>query len=257
MSTGLVTRFMLANKALARKVEKRLPNARVDLGSEHEQVVARYMNARTGAVVADIGGGRSSRFARLRTSQSTARIVAVDVSAEELELNTDADEKRVADATRKLPFADQEVDLVISSAVLEHLRPVEGFVAESSRVLKPGGYAIHTFSTKFAPYAIANQLLPQPLSKRIVHFIEPGSEGILGFPAYYDQCYASAITRLHLKHGFEVVDLRASYYQSTYFSFFFPFYLLSALWDLGTYAAGVKNLARSLLLVARKRGDAA
>jgi ubiquinone/menaquinone biosynthesis C-methylase UbiE len=248
---------MLGNKALARRVERRLPNARVDLGGEHEQVIARYMNAREGAVVADIGGGRSSRFARLRKPRSTATIVAVDVSAEELELNADADEKRVADATRKLPFADGEVDLVTSSAVLEHLRSVEGFVAESSRVLKPGGHAIHHFSTKFAPYAIANQLLPKPVSKRIVHFIQPGTEGILGFPAYYDQCYASAITRLHVKHGFEVVDLRAAYYQSTYFDFFLPVYLLSVLWDLGTYAAGVKNLARSLLLVARKRNGGA
>jgi ubiquinone/menaquinone biosynthesis C-methylase UbiE len=256
VSRQLVNRFMFANKAICQRVERGLPNARVDLRTGYEHVVAQYMNSCPGAVVADIGGGRSSAFASLRSPQSTARIVAVDVSATELELNADADEKRVADVTRNLPFGDGDVDLVTSSAVLEHLRPLEVFVAESSRVLKPGGYAIHYFSTKFALYAIANQLLPQPISKRIIHFIAPGTEGIVGFPAYYDRCYASAITRMHEAHGFELLELRASYYQSDYFHFLVPLYLVSALWDLASYAAGVKNLASYLLLVARKPVEA-
>lgn len=41
-----------------------------------------------------------------------------------------------------LPFADCEFDLVVSGLVLEHLRELDGFFAETRRVLRQGGRAI-------------------------------------------------------------------------------------------------------------------
>ena len=47
----------------------------------------------------------------------------------------------VHDLHRPLPFAS-EFDLVVSGLVLEHLRELDGFFAESHRILKPGGRAV-------------------------------------------------------------------------------------------------------------------
>ena len=57
---------------------------------------------------------------------------------------------------------------------------------------------------------------------------------------------------LHERCGFEVDAVRVSYYQSEYFSFFVPAYLLSAAYELAVYAAKAPNLAAYVLLVARK-----
>jgi SAM-dependent methyltransferase len=42
-----------------------------------------------------------------------------------------------------LPFADAEFDLVYSSNMLYHVRPLHDFLAQIRRVLRPGGVALH------------------------------------------------------------------------------------------------------------------
>ena len=45
----------------------------------------------------------------------------------------------VGDAHR-LPFGDATIDVIISNAVLEHVRDLDGTLGEMNRVLKPGGF---------------------------------------------------------------------------------------------------------------------
>lgn len=47
----------------------------------------------------------------------------------------------------KFPFPDSTFDVVLSTSVLTHMRPADArhYVAESARVLKPGGTVMHTF----------------------------------------------------------------------------------------------------------------
>lgn len=97
--------------------------------------------------------------------------------------NGDLDTKIVADVSTGVPLEDGSADLIISRATIEHIQDVEAVIADSYRVLKPGGYAIHYVPLRFALYSLINQLLPHSLAKRIVHFVMPGSNGILGFRA--------------------------------------------------------------------------
>ncbi len=49
----------------------------------------------------------------------------------------------------RLPFADGTFDIVVSTSVLEHVQDKPALFAETYRVLKPGGWAMHLFPGKW------------------------------------------------------------------------------------------------------------
>ena len=51
----------------------------------------------------------------------------------------------VQGSIEKIPFEDERFDVITTSAVLEHVRNLDAMVAESARVLRPGGLAFHSF----------------------------------------------------------------------------------------------------------------
>jgi ubiquinone/menaquinone biosynthesis C-methylase UbiE len=250
----ILSRALHVNHRWSMAVEDRLPQARTNLQHRYELVVARYANARPHQVVVDAGGGRQCPFAKHLDPAAAARIVAVDIDEAALDANDEVDETRVADASRFLPFADAEVDLVVSRSMLEHLVDTSAFARETYRVLKPGGHTIHVFPSKYAPFSLLNRLLPRSLSSKALHVLVPDSKGSLGFPAFYDRTYAGGMTRVLEQSGLEVVDLQVSYYQASYFAFFVPLYMLNAAYELLVSRLGLTDLAAIVLVVARKPG---
>lgn len=250
---GALRRLVHANRVLSKRLRSHLPQAVDDPRKAYSAVVAAHMNEPgDAAVVVDVGGGKRCEFAGLRAPGTNIKIVAVDIAREELEHNDDVDEKRVADVTKGLPFGDEEADLIASRAVLEHLRDVEAFVVEAHRVLKPGGYFIHFLPSKFSPVSIANQLLPNAVAKAILHFAIPGSRGKLGFPAFYDRCYPSAMERVLIGNGLEIEVMHLGFHQRDYFDFAFPLFVLNALYELLVFRSGLRDLCAVMLVVARK-----
>lgn len=242
-----------ANRRLSRWLERRLPHAHDHPYDAYPTVVAERMNARPYQLLVDVGGGRSCPFAQYRRADFNTRIVAVDVAEEEIRCNRDVDETRVADIMQDLPFEAAEVDMIVSRSVLEHLTNLEAFLTASARVLKPGGAFIHFFPSRYAPFAVINRSLPQRLSRRLLYFLQPHVAGICGFPAFYDRCYESAIRRLLDAQGFEVERVDVSFYQSRYFDFFFPAFVISAMYEMVVRALGLRDLGGYVLVVARKR----
>lgn len=51
-----------------------------------------------------------------------------------------------------LPFPDESFDLVVSIAVLEHVKDVQSVLDETYRVLRPGGYAYFEIPNNFCPF---------------------------------------------------------------------------------------------------------
>ena len=184
----VLRRFFDVNRRASAWVELRLPHARNDIFPLFEVVVAKYMNARSDQLVADVGGGQSCPFAKDRRPELRTRIVAVDVSEEEIQHNRDVDETRVANIMERLPFEPDELDMIVSRSVLEHLTDLESFVGNSHTALKRGGYFIHLVPARYAPFAVINRALPAWFSKRVLYFFHPKVKGICGFPAFYDRC---------------------------------------------------------------------
>lgn len=246
--------FFEFNRRASRSVDRFFPTqANADMHGLYEKTVAQYMNSRPGLVVVDVGGGRSCPFAKYRSPSAGTKIICLDVSMAEMQYNIDVDEKRVADIMRTLPCEDREADLIVSRSVLEHIEDLSLFVKQARRVLKDDGYFIHVFSSKFASFALLNQVLPRRVSRWILDLIVPEKKGNLGFPAVYDRCYPSAIRRLLEGNGFEMVDFALTYRQSHYFEVFFPAYLVSASYQTVVQSLSLKNLCAYVLVVASKR----
>lgn len=49
----------------------------------------------------------------------------------------------------RIPFNDNEFDLVVSTSVMEHVQNKLEAFCEIRRILKPGSYAVHAFPSKF------------------------------------------------------------------------------------------------------------
>ena len=233
-------------------MKRHLPQATPDPFLLYDETVANYYQHCARPIVADIGGGRSCSFARLIDRSSGTRIVAVDISEDELSHNRDVDEKRVADVRVGLPFRNGEVGLLVSRTLLEHVDDVEAFIAHSSRVLCDGGYAVHLVPCRYAPFAIIGRLLPFNLAKSILHFIKPTTVGVVEFPAFYDKCNYSAMKKALGRNGFRNIEVFVTYYQSSYFDAFFPAYLASVLYELVIRAVGAKDLAAYMVVAAQK-----
>jgi SAM-dependent methyltransferase len=244
--------FVRANRRVCSAIERLLPQRRTDISLLYERTVAGKMRALpAGSIVVDAGGGRLCPYAEYKPAG--LRIIAVDVTDEDLRRNTEADEWRVADITTRLPFENSEVAIVTSKHVLEHLPDTGRFVAEARRVLKPGGWFIHLFPARNAPFAVLNRLLPDGLKRKLVHNLHPETVGTQRFHTWYDRCYYSAFGAMLEEHGFEVFAVEVGYYQSHYFGFFVPLYLVSVVWELVLMAFRARNSAAALLFVARRR----
>lgn len=246
-------RLIGINRALCDHIETRLPQAQSNMFSAYIETVVKYMNepGRPKQVIVDIGGGKNCPFAALRDSGRT-KIIAVDISAEEMAENQDVDECRVADVTESLPFAADEVDMIVSRSALEHFVDLEKVITNCKKALRGGGYFINLFPCRYAPFSIINQLLPNAAARTLLHHLRPAEQrGHLGFPAHYDKCYWDAFIRLLRRQGFEIREATVSYYQSRYFDFFFPLFLISSLYEIILHRFKLQNFGAYLLIVAQ------
>jgi SAM-dependent methyltransferase len=96
-----------------------------------------------GGRVLDIGAGTGAQARELAARGWS--VVAVDLPSSRY-----AQDRvfRVRDYDgRKLPFPDRSFDVVFSSNVLEHIQELDALLAETQRVLRRGGIAIHVQPT--------------------------------------------------------------------------------------------------------------
>jgi len=249
---GAWRRFAAANRRVSARIERLLPQARVNPSTLYSQVVAeRLRRLDPGAVVLDVGGGRRSAVAGL--VPAGVRLVAVDSSESELALNAEVEEKVVADVCRHVPFADRSIDMVVSKHVLEHLPDTGAFVGESARVLRPGGAFVHFFPCRYAGFAVANRLVPRGLAGRLLAAACPETAGSERFRAVYDRCFPGAFRRLLAEAGFRLDLLHASFYGSHYLGFFVPLYLAGASLEMAARGLGLGDLCAYLVAAGRRR----
>lgn len=244
--------FIRINQQICNKIELLLPTAKPDITELYSKTVATYVNSMPKQVIIDVGGGRQTSFAKYLNPELKHKLIVIDSLKEELKKNIYANQIIITDIDKKLPLQPSSADLIASRYVLEHLNNLSVFVSDSQKALKNGGYFIHLFSCKFALFAVLNQLLPDNFSNILLNYLVPGSKNIRGYKTSYNKCYYDKVIKILTSNGFWIESVVISYYQSRYFSFFVPFYLISILYELFIRTLGLKNLCSYILIVAKK-----
>jgi SAM-dependent methyltransferase len=242
-----------ANVKLSKATERRLelPKEAQIWQTFTEDAAALIRALPDGAVVLDLGGGRSCRYAKEVEPPGRVRLIAVDISAEELALNTDVTEIRVADVAKPLPMPDASVDLILSRALLEHVDGVPAAIRQMARVLRPGGVALHLVPCRYSLFGMAARLLPFGPLLRLTYKLAPWfNDQNFGFAVHYDHCFPEALQREFLAAGFSDVQMQLSWSCDGFFVGIYPLYLLHALYEQVVRRLRIRRLAAYVIVKA-------
>ena len=186
---------------------------------------------KSGMKVYDVGGGKSPFISTDQKMTMDLFVVGIDISQKELKLAPFGAYDEIVCADIASTKGDQDGDLVICQAVLEHVRDVDGAFKSIASLLKPGGTALIFVPSRNAVFARINLILPQKLKEKILYGIFPSTQIAQGFPSFYNKCTPNEFRALMKQNGLRDVEVRY-YFVSTYFTFFFPLHFVWRIWIL-------------------------
>jgi ubiquinone/menaquinone biosynthesis C-methylase UbiE len=135
-----------------------------------------------GSRVLEAGCGRKTRL--IEYADRIDRLVGIDTDAEAGHRNWALDQFIEADLGRRLPFDDQQFDLVYSNFVVEHLADPTATFREFHRVLLGSGHLVVLTSNVANPIMGAAKAMPQWL-RVLLKRAGAGAEARNVCPAFY------------------------------------------------------------------------
>lgn len=158
------------------------------------------------SVVLNVGAGPTPDLAR-RLRGRFAQHFGVDPDPVVL-TNTDLDEAFVNDGIA-LPFTDNSFDCVYSDWTVEHVGRPQEFLAEISRVLKPGGSYFFRTTNKLHYMTIVSAHTPHAFHRLVANRVRVLNEATHDpWPTRYRMNRPKPIRRIARAHGFKSVEIR-------------------------------------------------
>jgi len=162
--------------------------------------------------VLEIGSGANPTLSEAQLeAHAGLRYTTNDVDAGELAKAGCAYETLLLDMATATPDAlpRNAFDLVFSRMVNEHVADGERYYRNVLGVLRPGGVTAHCFSTLYALPFVANRLLPEQLTSRLLDLFNPRDRYQQDkFPAHYS--WSRGPTRRSIERlravGFEIEE---------------------------------------------------
>lgn len=181
-------------------------------------------------------------------------VTGFDISQEELDQAPAGAYNAVVCEDLTIYRGNNDADIVVCQAVLEHVRNVEKAFAALASILKEDGLLLLWVPSRHAAFARLNVLLPEDLKRKILFFIFPHMKADQGFTPYYDRCTPLEFQQLAEKYGFEVESQRL-YYSNKYFYFFVPLHVLWRFWLILFRAVKKEQAAETFSMALRKVRD--
>lgn len=140
------------------------PDARDDAHFYEKPRLVNHLDAQADATISTLYGRllkpgsrvldlMSSWNSHLPESLELAQVTGLGLNREELAKNPRLTDSVAHDLNRNpvLPFGNQEFEAVVCTVSVEYLTHPGEIFREVARILKPGGYFIHTFSNRWFP----------------------------------------------------------------------------------------------------------
>lgn len=192
----------------------------------------------------EIGGGRDPLFTAEEVAAHGLAVTLNDIAQRELDRAPPGFATLCCDIAGPDTVATigrERFDFAYCRMVMEHVPDVARMWRNVHDILAPGGVAFSFFPTLFAPPFVANELMPERLSRAILHALFPDRRDDGDnpkFPAHYDRCRGSEAALVPLLTGIgfrEVVVL--------------PFYGYSYFWKI----PGLRQVDAAFTRLARAR----
>lgn len=203
-----------------------------------------------GAVVLDVGAGRRPVFPTQQRPDGLT-YVGMDLNRSELLAAPDGsyDDGIACDVTETVPRLENQIDLIISRAVFEHVHSVPAALGNLYSYLKPGGLAVISLSGRYSAFGILNMLLPHRIGVKLVARVMRRDPQTI-FPAFYDHCYHSAL--VSLLADWSSVEITRQWAGAAYFRSFRPVLAAYVMYEEWALSSGRHDLATHYCLVLRK-----
>lgn len=206
---------------------------------------------RPGLRILDVGGGRAPLLPRETVEELDLHVVGLDISKTELLAAPPGSYREIVVGDVTDVQIPGHFDLILSQAVLEHVRDTQRAIANLAGAMASGATMAHFVPCRHAPFAVLNRLLGNTIARRILFGIYPERRRAAGFPAHYDRCVPSQLGRICRNCGLDVGAMEP-YYVSEYFEFFAPAHALDLCRQLAMYWLNASDLAETMVVVARK-----
>lgn len=193
-----------------------------------------------GAKVLELGGGRAPSFNLGDIPSNVASYTVNDISDAELALLPSGYDKARFDVSADVSAHAGRYDVIFSRTLAEHVSDGEAMHRNLLTLLRPGGVAFHMMPTLYASPFILNRLLPDTLTRPILHAVSPRRRNDEPkFAAYYSWCFGSRakMERRLRALGYRDVTIRSFYGHDYYRKF-----------------PGLRELDRALGALAARRG---
>ncbi len=202
----------------------------------------------------DVGGGKQPCIPAETKRSRHFHVIGLDISADELTNAPHDAYDETIEADIQEYTGRENGDLVICQALLEHVPDNEKAFRALSSMLRPGGRLLLFVPSRNAWFAKLNRHLPDSLKRSLLYSIFPHTREAQGFPAYYDKCTPKDFRELAHTNNLRMVALHP-YYKSSYFSFFFPLYLVWRIWLLFAFLIWGEDAAETFSLVLQKNEE--
>lgn len=223
-----------------------------------EEVLPKLIsNLPHGSLILEVGGGKQPFLTSKLKETSQLKVHGLDISKEELLAAPQDiyDNIIVADICNRSQMSkiNHQYDLIICQSLIEHVPDALIAIDNMSTLLKDNSIISLFAPNGTAPFAIINKILPQNVKKKILFYVKPKAQIDQGFPAFYVNCNPMKIDFLLRKKQLKI-ETKLLFYQSSYFSFIFPLYVI---WKITKLPAllipPTKNyLAESFIYTIRK-----